>query len=96
MISSEKKRAPLNRTIALTEHERAAYGAQLTRPPFRAGALIDSIVQADLFKILPQLPKAFADLLILDPPYNLRKRVGCETFREMDLDDSYTSVAYRF
>ena len=86
MISSKKNRAPLNRTITLAENERAAYSAQLIRPPFRAGALTDSIVQADLFKILPQLPEAFADLLILDPPYNLHKRFGRETFREMDVD----------
>ncbi len=86
MISREKKRAPLNRTITLTEHERALYGAQLTRPPFQTEALRDAIVQADLFAILPQLPRAFTDLLILDPPYNLSKKFGGETFREMDLD----------
>jgi site-specific DNA-methyltransferase (adenine-specific) len=34
---------------------------------------------------LPQLPKAFVDLLILDPPYNLTKRFGAESFRERSL-----------
>ena len=85
MVPSERKRAPLNRTITLTDGERAVFGAQLIRPPLGGSAPTDAIVQADLFEILAQLPKAFADLLILDPPYNLHKRFGSETFREMDL-----------
>ena len=33
------------------------------------------------------LPAAFVDLLILDPPYNLRKRFGKESFGGMSLRD---------
>ena len=38
-------------------------------------------------RICPDLPKAFVDLLILDPPYNLTKKFGGETFREMSLPE---------
>lgn len=57
------------------------------RPPLPASAreLTDQVVCGDSFALLPQLPKAFVDLLILDPPYNLNKRFGTETFREMSL-----------
>ena len=87
MNEQEKQRAPRNRTLALSEQERAALSRRLLRPPLPASAreLADRVVCGDSFALLPQLPKAFVDLLILDPPYNLTKRFGAETFRERSL-----------
>lgn len=47
--------------------------------------LTDQVVCGDLFALIPQLPEAFVDLLILDPPYNLNKRFGTASFSEMSL-----------
>jgi site-specific DNA-methyltransferase (adenine-specific) len=60
---------------------------QLLRAPLPASiaALTDRIVCGDFIELLPQLPLAFVDLLILDPPYNLTKRFGAESFRERSL-----------
>jgi len=60
---------------------------QLLRAPLPASiaALTDRIVCGDFIELLPQLPQAFVDLLILDPPYNLTKRFGAESFRERSL-----------
>ena len=40
------------------------------------------IVNQDIFEILDFLPANFADLLILDPPYNLTKTFNSITFRK--------------
>ena len=60
---------------------------QLLRAPLSLGVagITDRIVCGDFIELLPQLPPAFVDLLILDPPYNLTKRFGTESFRERSL-----------
>lgn len=85
MNQPEKQRAPRNRTLTLSERERAGLCKRLLRPPLPASVreLTDQVVCGDSVALLPQLPKAFVDLLILDPPYNLNKQFGSESFREM-------------
>jgi site-specific DNA-methyltransferase (adenine-specific) len=82
-----KQRAPRNRTLTLSASEAAALSQQLLRAPLPSdvAALTDRIVCGDFIEVLPQLPRAFVDLLILDPPYNLTKRFGTESFRERSL-----------
>lgn len=60
---------------------------RLLRPPLPASVreLTDQVACGDSLALLPQLPQAFVDLLILDPPYNLNKQFGAGTFREMSL-----------
>ncbi len=60
---------------------------RLLRPPLPVSVreLTDRVVCGDLLALSPQLPKAFVDLLILDPPYNLNKQFGAESFRELSL-----------
>jgi len=89
MEPPSKKRAPRNRTLTLTASERAALAKTLLRPPLspNASRLTNEIVLGDAMRICPDLPKAFVDLLILDPPYNLTKKFGGETFREMSLPE---------
>jgi site-specific DNA-methyltransferase (adenine-specific) len=87
MNEPEKQRAPRNRTLTLSEQERAVLSKRLVRPPLPVSVreLTDQVVCGDSVALLPQLPKAFVDLLILDPPYNLNKQFGSESFREMSL-----------
>jgi len=73
---TEKTRAPRNRTLTLSDEERARYGSRLVVPgdgPFSLDGILDRTVNADLFEALGKLPPAFADLLVIDPPYNLDK-----------------------
>jgi len=73
---TEKTRAPRNRTLTLSAEERAHYGSRLVVPgdgPFSLDGILDRTVNADLFEALGKLPPAFADLLVIDPPYNLDK-----------------------
>lgn len=87
MNEQSKQRAPHNRTLTLSEQERGVLSKRLLRPPLPASVsrLADRIVCGDFIALLRQLPKTFVDLLILDPPYNLNKQFGSESFREMSL-----------
>jgi DNA modification methylase len=87
MYKSAKQRAPRNRTMVLSEAEKVFFAERLLRLPLpnSLDQLANQIICGDTFAILPQLPKRFVDLLILDPPYNLTKKFGGETFREMTL-----------
>jgi site-specific DNA-methyltransferase (adenine-specific) len=44
-----------------------------------------TIVNQDVFEVLGLLPDGFADLLILDPPYNLTKTFTSTTFRKQSI-----------
>jgi len=71
----EKKRAERNRTLCLTEEQRAELEKQLESisGPVETEAVTNRIFHNDLMEILDFLPSGFIDLLILDPPYNLDK-----------------------
>lgn len=47
---------------------------------------LNKIVCGDVLSVCSHLPGSFVDLLILDPPYNLTKTFGQETFRETTLN----------
>ncbi len=58
----------------------------LLRLPIPADAnLDDKIVWGDVVSVCSTLPRSFVDLLVLDPPYNITKTFGKETFRETTL-----------
>jgi site-specific DNA-methyltransferase (adenine-specific) len=74
---NEKKRSPKNKTLTLTETEYEKYLKKLFIPnkntPITAEQLLNKTVHANLFEIIDLLPRHFADLIIIDPPYNLDK-----------------------
>ncbi len=82
-------RAPRNRTLALTAAERAFYRRRLVTLDGPAGlaAVRNKVIHQDLFAALPLLPAAFADLVFVDPPYNLSKNFGAANFRRRRADD---------
>ena len=53
--------------------------------PVEIHALNNTIVNQDIFDVLGLLPEGFADLLILDPPYNLTKTFTSTTFRKKSI-----------
>ncbi len=81
-------RAPYNRTISLSDDEREAYGQRLQRLSALtdANSLINSTIHQDLFEVLGYLPPAFADVLFLDPPYNLTKTFNDTRFHGRSVD----------
>ena len=82
-----KVRANRNRTIILSEAERQHYGRDLTWicEPVEIDTIENTIVNQDIYQVLDSLPNSFADLLILDPPYNLNKTFNSTTFRKKSI-----------
>lgn len=49
---------------------------------------LNKTIKGDSFEVLSKLPEKCVDLLIVDPPYNLRKKYNNFTFNELS-DDAY-------
>jgi len=86
----EKIRAERNRTINLFEEEipqlqnKVVSLEQLQNSP---SDFINKTINSDLLKALPLLPDSFADLIIIDPPYNLTKNFNGLNFAARTDDD---------
>ena len=77
------KKSPLNKTIDTEISEGREYLNRCLRPEnIQADKtdLKDSIICADMFDVCPLIPAGTADLMILDPPYNLTKDYNGESF----------------
>ncbi len=85
----QKERASRNRTIDLSEAEIELYRNRLIFAGSQAD-LSDSrnkIICADAFDILKKLPEKSFDLLFADPPYNLTRTFGANSFKQTSLDE---------
>jgi site-specific DNA-methyltransferase (adenine-specific) len=84
-----KVRAPRNRTLEVRDDEAERLRAPIVyRDKFtRNIELRDTLICGDAFDVLRKLPAATFDLLFADPPYNLTKGFGSETFRERSNDE---------
>ena len=91
---NNNSRAPRNRTITLTDDERNELRKSLVVPEALEGPLYDCTINANLLDALPLLPDAFADLIIIDPPYNLTKDFNGNKFnaRTEEAYDEYLAT----
>lgn len=85
----KKPRAPMNRSLELTDGDRHRLQQRLiqlhsdeTLTEWRSGT-----IQGDALQLAQCLPPASVDLLILDPPYNLDKTFGGQRFSKRSVDD---------
>ena len=95
----EKKTAPRNRTLKIEENEREELKRKLiTKDELEQNVgqggqsslsyILNKTINAELSSVLPLLPDSFADLIIIDPPYNLTKNFNGSTFNARS-DESY-------
>ncbi len=85
-----KEKAPRNRTLVLNDDEIPLLKKELLTidkiariaqtEGFLPDSILDKTIKADLLEVLPLLPDAFADLIIIDPPYNLTKNFSGKVF----------------
>jgi site-specific DNA-methyltransferase (adenine-specific) len=82
-----KVRASRNRTVILSQADKARYGKDLIHisKSVYVSDLSNKILNQDIFVVLDLLPRGFVDLLILDPPYNLTKTFSSTTFRRKSI-----------
>ncbi|MYK32020.1 MAG: site-specific DNA-methyltransferase [Boseongicola sp. SB0670_bin_30] len=77
--------APRNRTLSCSSDELL----ELSRDILRVDSKVDlegitgQVIAGDFFELAQYLPRHFADLLILDPPYNLTKDFNGNRFRKL-------------
>jgi site-specific DNA-methyltransferase (adenine-specific) len=99
-------RAPLNRTLTLSDEEFERYRRSLQRLESPSNVvsvdrICDRLFCQDLFSALPFLPDACVDLLFADPPYNLTKTFNNHRIKKTSLDqytewlDSWLSKTVR-
>lgn len=83
-----KIRAPRNRTITLTEKEKEFYAGDLVKiaEPVQVSVITNRIANQDIFQAAEFLPEFFADLLVLDPPYNLNKTFNSSAFKKTSIE----------
>lgn len=81
--------APRNRTLRLSATERAVLSRDLVRldKAARLQHIQNKILNQPLETALPHLPRGFADLLFLDPPYNLNRTFGAQSFARRGLEE---------
>lgn len=84
-LKQAKIRAPRNRTIGIAAREVPDLRKQLVFAAETAdlSAVRNKGLCGDAFDVLPRLAKATFDLLFADPPYNLTKDFGAESFKQL-------------
>jgi len=89
-FKQKKSRAPLNRTLILLPSEIRSLKEKLLliNNNVSVEQIKNKIIIGDIFNILDLLPANFADLLFIDPPYNLYKKFNQREFKEMN-DENY-------
>ncbi len=90
MDCTNKKRAPLNRTLDISSKEITHLRKSLLKLKNKSSVndISGKIINQGLFEIADYLPDKFVDLLFIDPPYNLNKNFSTLKFKEMK-DDEY-------
>ena len=80
----KEKKSTRNKTIDLSVEEGKAYLERCISIGSKAGIdeITDKTILGDTFSVMPLLPEGFADLIIVDPPYNLTKDFHGSRFRE--------------
>ena len=84
----EKIRSKNNRTLTITEEERATlkntiYNINNLKHSYKD----NSIINGDLFECLDYIPNNYFNLIIIDPPYNLTKDFHGKRFKSMKSQD---------
>ena len=90
-------KSPRNKTIDFSEQEGAAWLARCVAvsAPVGTADITDKTICGDTFSVLPFLPRACADLIIADPPYNLSKTYGDTRFGRRS-QESYRAYTERW
>lgn len=87
---ADSPRSPRNHTITLDDSDRARLDGRLrtASASLSAADIADGTYCGDLFSVISYFPDACADLLIIDPPYNLTKNYNGAVFTARD-DSAY-------
>lgn len=89
----EKEKSARNKTLDISVEEGAPFFSRcidaqsVPARPFSAAELHNKTICGDSFQLLPLLPDSYADLAIVDPPYNLSKNYAGSRFSQKSRQD---------
>ena len=85
----KENKAPRNQTLALSPEETEKFTGRLVTltSPASIDVITNKTINQDLFNAVEFLPNNSIDLLIIDPPYNLKKDFGDVKFKETSSKD---------
>lgn len=100
-MQESRQRAPRNRTLTLSGEDSRRLRQRLCAidRPVSLSDCVGRTIHGDALQVLPVLPRASVDLLIVDPPYNLTKSFNGSTFAQQspaqyeDWVNSWVSLA---
>ncbi len=82
-----------NNSIKLSDNERQEYENRLVcAENVNAENYAGSVIWGDNLRAMQNIPDGFADLVILDPPYNISKKFGNKRFGAMNSENYSTYV----
>lgn len=90
-------KSPRNKTINISAEEGREYLERCisVSKPAELSNITDKTIIGDTFRVMPLLPRSFADLVIVDPPYNLDKDFNGNFFKSSD-DEAYSRYTERW
>jgi len=87
----EKVKAKRNRTLVVESDERERLAQKLIHLPDEASVQLENIMDktlvGDMVEWLDKIPQGIADLIVLDPPYNLSKNFHGYSFKALTNDE---------
>lgn len=86
-MEQKKTRAGRNRTLTITEEERTELKHCVKTTANYSPSDTNIIINADLMEVIDLVPNDSADLIIVDPPYNLTKDFHGLSFGKMRNED---------
>lgn len=92
MIGANKERAGRNRTLSVSQGEIESLSNDIlySKDIVDKISFIDRLIHGDLLQVIDRIPNGIADLIIIDPPYNLSKTFNSSKFSVMS-DEDYIS-----
>ena len=85
----DKKRAERNRTLTISQNEIPTLSRMVSsKNDVLKSGITDTIINANIMDVIDAIPDKCANLIIVDPPYNLSKDFHGVTFNAMT-SDSY-------
>ena len=85
-----QNKAARNKTIDISVNEGRRYldkCLQISGAVTDISDITDKTILGDTFKVCPRIPEKSVDLIIVDPPYNLRKTYGSSTFSKKSAEE---------
>lgn len=87
-----------NKTIDISVEEGQEYLEKCIELEYYSNSienLLNKTIHGNFFEIVKYLPNNFADLIIIDPPYNLTKNFHGFTFKKSD-NDTYLEYTIKY